>query len=150
LEKTGAPALRTVSAMNTHLSHIALWVRDQDEAAAFYTEKLGFEVREDVTLAEFGGYRWLTVGQPENADFALSLNKPGPPFDDDKVDAINKLMADGMLTGLFFATDDIQAVHEQLKSRGVEIEQAPTQQPYGTEIVLRDPSGNSIRYVQRA
>jgi catechol 2,3-dioxygenase-like lactoylglutathione lyase family enzyme len=144
------PALPTVSAMNTHLSHIALWVRDQDEAAAFYTEKLGFEVREDVTLAEFGGYRWLTVGQPENADFALSLNKPGPPFDDDKVDAINKLMADGMLTGLFFATDDIQAVHEQLKSRGVEIEQAPTQQPYGTEIVLRDPSGNSIRYVQRA
>jgi catechol 2,3-dioxygenase-like lactoylglutathione lyase family enzyme len=136
--------------MNTHLSHIALWVRDQDEAAAFYTEKLGFEVREDATLAEFGGYRWLTVGQPENADFALSLNKPGPPFDDDKVDAINKLMADGMLTGLFFATDDVQAVHEQLKSRGVEIEQAPTQQPYGTEIVLRDPSGNSIRYVQRA
>jgi catechol 2,3-dioxygenase-like lactoylglutathione lyase family enzyme len=136
--------------MNTHLSHIALWVHDHDEAAAFYTEKLGFEVREDVTLAEFGGYRWLTIGQPGNADFALSLNKPGPPFDDDKVDAINKLMADGMLTGLFFATDDVQAVHEQLKSRGVEIEQAPTQQPYGTEIVLRDPSGNSIRYVQRA
>jgi catechol 2,3-dioxygenase-like lactoylglutathione lyase family enzyme len=135
--------------MNTHLSHIALWVHDHDEAAAFYTEKLGFEVREDVTLAEFGGYRWLTIGQPGNADFALSLNKPGPPFDDDKVDAINKLMADGMLTGLFFATDDVQAVHEQLKSRGVEIEQAPTQQPYGTEIVLRDPSGNSIRYVQR-
>jgi catechol 2,3-dioxygenase-like lactoylglutathione lyase family enzyme len=134
--------------MNQHLSHIALWVRDQDEAAAFYTDKLGFEVRDDVTLPEFGNYRWLTVGPPEKPDFALALNVPGPPFDADKVEAVNKLMADGMLTGLFFATDDIQASHEQLKSRGVEIEQEPTQMPYGIEIILRDPSGNSIRYVQ--
>jgi catechol 2,3-dioxygenase-like lactoylglutathione lyase family enzyme len=135
--------------MNQHLSHIGLWVRDKDEAVAFYTEKLGFEVREDVTLAELGGYRWVTVGPPENPDFALALNDPGPPFDADKVEALNALMADGLLSGLFFATDDIQATHEQLESRGVEIEQAPTQQPYGTEIILRDPSGNSIRYVQR-
>ena len=135
--------------MNQHLSHIGLWVHDHDAAIAFYTEKLGFEVREDVSLPELGGYRWVTVGPPENPDFALAMNVPGPPFDADKVEAINKLMADGMLSGVFFATDDVQAVHEQLKSRGVPIEQAPTQQPYGTEIVLRDPSGNSIRYVQR-
>jgi catechol 2,3-dioxygenase-like lactoylglutathione lyase family enzyme len=135
--------------MNQHLSHISLWVRDQDEAAAFYTEKLGFEVREDVSLPELGGYRWLTVGPAENPDFALSLNTPGPPFDADKVEAINTLMAAGMITGLFFATDDAQATYEQLKSRGVEIDQGPTQVPYGTEIVLSDPSGNSIRYVQR-
>ena len=136
--------------MNTHLSHISLWVHDQDEALAFYTEKLGFEVREDATLPEFGDYRWLTIGPPENKDFALSLNKPGPPFDADKVEALNKLMADGLLEGLFFATDDIEATHEQLKSRGVAIQQPPTQQPYGMEIVLADPSGNSIRYVQRS
>jgi catechol 2,3-dioxygenase-like lactoylglutathione lyase family enzyme len=135
--------------MNQHLSHIALWVHDHDAAAAFYTEKLGFEVREDVTVPEFGNYRWLTVGPPEKPDFALSLNVPGPPFDADKVEAINKLMADGMLSGLFFGTDDVEGIHQQLKSRGVEIEQEPTQQPYGKEIVLRDPSGNSIRYVQR-
>ena len=73
---------------------------------------------------------------------------PGPPFDADKVEAINTLMAAGMLSGLFFATDDIQATHEQLKSRGIKIEQEPTPMPYGTEIVLNDPSGNSIRYVQ--
>jgi catechol 2,3-dioxygenase-like lactoylglutathione lyase family enzyme len=134
--------------MNQHLSYIAVWVRDQDEAVAFYTQKLGFEVRDDVTLEELGGYRWLTIGEPGKPDFALALNVPGPPFEADKVEAINTLMAAGMLSGLFFATDDAQATHEQLKSRGVEIEQEPTQVPYGTEIVLRDPSGNSIRYVQ--
>ena len=138
----------TVDAMNQHLSYIALWVRDQDEAVAFYTQKLGFEVRDDTTLPELGNYRWVTVGPPEKPDFAIALNVPGPPFDADKVEAIKTLMAAGMLTGMFFATDDIQASHEQLKSRGVAIEQEPTQMPYGTEIVLRDPSGNSIRYVQ--
>jgi catechol 2,3-dioxygenase-like lactoylglutathione lyase family enzyme len=148
LKKTAGGTLRTVSAMNQHLSYIALWVHDQDAAVAFYTQKLGFEVRDDVTLPELGGYRWVTIGPPEKPDFALALNVPGPPFDDDKVEAINKLMADGMLSGLFFATDDVQASYEQLKGRGVEIEREPTQQPYGTEIVLRDPSGNSIRYVQ--
>jgi catechol 2,3-dioxygenase-like lactoylglutathione lyase family enzyme len=136
--------------MAQHLAHIGLWVRDQEEAVTFYTQKLGFEVREDVSLPELGGYRWVTVGPPENADFALALNAPGPPFDADKVDALNKLMVDGMLGGIFFATDDVQASYDDLKSRGVEIEKAPTQMPYGTEIVLRDPSGNSIRYVQRA
>ncbi len=134
----------------SHLSHIGLWVRDQDEAVAFYTGKLGFEVRDDVTLPELGGYRWVTVGPPEKPDFALALNVAGPPFDADKVEALNKLMADGMLGGLFFATEDIQASYEQLKSRGAQIDQEPTQQPYGTEIVLHDPSGNSIRYVQAA
>jgi catechol 2,3-dioxygenase-like lactoylglutathione lyase family enzyme len=148
LEKTGARALPTVLLMNQHLSYIAVWVQDQDEAVAFYTEKLGFEVRDDVSLPELGNYRWVTVGPPEKPDFALALNVPGPPFDADKVEAIKRLMADGMLGGLFFATDDIQASHEQLKSRGVNIEQEPTQMPYGMEIVLRDPSGNSIRYVQ--
>ena len=138
----------TVDAMNQHLSYIALWVRDQDEAVAFYTQKLGFEVRDDTTLPELGNYRWVTVGPPEKPDFAIALNVPGPPFDADKVEAIKTLMAAGMLTGMFFATDDIQASHEQLKSRGVAIEQEPTQMPYGTEIVLSDPSGNSIRYVQ--
>jgi catechol 2,3-dioxygenase-like lactoylglutathione lyase family enzyme len=136
--------------MAQHLSHIGLWVRDQDEAVTFYTQKLGFEVREDVSLPELGGYRWVTVGPAENGEFALALNVPGPPFDADKVEAIRSLMSAGMLGGLFFATDDAQATYDELKRRGVEIEQAPTQVPYGTEIVLRDPSGNSIRYVQRA
>jgi len=134
--------------MNQHLSFIGQWVHNQDEAVAFYTEKLGFELRADVTLEELGGYRWVTVGPPENKDFALALNVPGPPFDADKVEAINTLMSAGMLGGLFFATDDIQATHEQLKSRGVKIDQPPTQVPYGIEIVVTDPSGNSIRYVQ--
>jgi catechol 2,3-dioxygenase-like lactoylglutathione lyase family enzyme len=150
LEKTASDVLPTVLVMNQHLSYIGQWVRDLDEAIAFYTEKLGFELREDLTLPELGEYRWVTVGPPEKPDFALALNVPGPPFDADKVEAVKTLMAAGMLGGLFFATDDIEASHEQLKSRGVEIQQPPTQMPYGIEIVLSDPSGNSIRYVQRA
>jgi catechol 2,3-dioxygenase-like lactoylglutathione lyase family enzyme len=148
-EKTAWRFVLTVGAMNEHLSHIGLWVRHQDEAAAFFTDKLGFEVREDVTLAEMGGYRWLTVGPPERPDFALALNVPGPPFPAEQVEPLKKLMADGLLGGIFFSTDDCRATYEQLKTRGAEIEQEPTQQPYGIEIVLRDPSGNSIRYVQR-
>jgi catechol 2,3-dioxygenase-like lactoylglutathione lyase family enzyme len=135
--------------MSQHLSHIGLWVHDQDEAISFYTQKLGFDVREDVSLPELGGYRWVTVGPPENRDFALALNVPGPPFDADKVQSLQTLMTAGMLGGLFFATDDAQATYDELKGRGAEIDQAPTQVPYGTEIVLHDPSGNSIRYVQR-
>jgi predicted enzyme related to lactoylglutathione lyase len=141
--------LLTVAGMSQHLSHIGLWVHDQDEAISFYTQKLSFDVREDVSLPELGGYRWVTVGPPENRDFALALNVPGPPFDADKVTALQTLMTAGMLGGLFFATDDAQATYDELKSRGAEIDQAPTQVPYGTEIVLSDPSGNSIRYVQR-
>jgi catechol 2,3-dioxygenase-like lactoylglutathione lyase family enzyme len=54
-------------------------VHDQDEALAFYTEKLGWEVRSDVTLPEVGNYRWLTVGPPGQAEVALVLNAiPGP------------------------------------------------------------------------
>jgi predicted enzyme related to lactoylglutathione lyase len=133
--------------MTQHLSNIGLWVRDQDEAAAFYTEKLGFEIRDDVTLPEFNNYRWLTVASP-GQDVALALNVPGPPFDADKVEAIRRLMADGMLGGLFIATDDCQASYEEVRSRGVQFDAPPTQQPYGLEAILHDPSGNSIRLVQ--
>jgi catechol 2,3-dioxygenase-like lactoylglutathione lyase family enzyme len=134
------------------LSHVNVWVRDQDEALAFYTEKLGFEVREDVTLPELGEFRWLTVGPAGQDDVALALMAiPGPPvFDPETSEQVKSLMAKGAAGGLFFATDDCRATYEDLKGRGVEFTEEPSERPYGIDAGLRDPSGNAIRMVQRS
>jgi catechol 2,3-dioxygenase-like lactoylglutathione lyase family enzyme len=132
------------------LTNVQVWVHDQDEALAFYTEKLGLELRDDVTVPEMGNFRWLTVGVPGQSDVAIALMAvPGPPvFDDETREQIKALMAKGAATGLFFATDDVRATYEQLKSRGVEFQQEPTEQPYGIDAGFRDPSGNQMRMAQ--
>jgi catechol 2,3-dioxygenase-like lactoylglutathione lyase family enzyme len=132
------------------LTHVNLYVHDQDEALAFYTEKVGLELRDDVTLPELGGFRWLTVGPPGQDDIAITLmSVPGPPvFDADTQAKINELVGKGVLGGLFFTVDDCQATFEELKRRGVEFAQEPTQQPYGLDAAFRDPSGNQIRMMQ--
>ena len=131
------------------LSNINVWVHDQDEALAFYTEKLGMEIRDDVTLPELGDFRWLTVGLP-GQDVALALMAvPGPPvFDEETSQQIKALMAKGAAGGLFFSTDDARGTYEELKKRGVEFGQEPTEQPYGIDAGFRDPSGNQARMVQ--
>ena len=98
-------------------TRVQVWVHDQDEALAFYTEKLGMEVREDVTVPELGNFRWLTVGMP-GQDVAITLMAvPGPPvFDEETRSQINALLAKGASGGLFFATDDCRASYEELKS----------------------------------
>jgi catechol 2,3-dioxygenase-like lactoylglutathione lyase family enzyme len=135
--------------MLKQLTNVQVWVHDQDDALAFYTEKLGMELREDVTVPEMGNFRWLTVGVP-GQDVAITLMAvPGPPvFDDDTREKITALMAKGASGGLFFSTDDCRATYEQLKSRGVEFSQEPTERPYGIDAGFRDPSGNSMRVAQ--
>ena len=137
--------------MLKQLTNVQVWVHDQDEALAFYTEKLGLELRDDVTVPELGNFRWLTVGVPGQPDVAITLMAvPGPPvFDESTREQIHALMAKGASGGLFFATDDCRASYEQLKSRGVEFQQEPTEQPYGIHAGFRDPSGNSMRMVQQ-
>lgn len=137
--------------MIKQLTNTQVWVHDQDEALAFYTEKLGFELREDVTVPELGNFRWLAVGVPGQPDVAITLMAvPGPPvFDEDTRKKILELVSKGAATGLFFATDDIHGTYEELKSRGVEFQQEPTEQPYGIDAGLRDPSGNSMRVMQQ-
>jgi predicted enzyme related to lactoylglutathione lyase len=131
------------------LANVSVWVHDQDEALAFYTEKLGLEVREDVTVPEMGNFRWLTVGLPGQSDIALALMAIPPVFEQETQDQLRALMAKGVVSGLFFSTDDCQASYEELKSRGVEFRQEPTEQPYGIDASFRDPSGNEIRMAQR-
>ncbi|MDX6413846.1 MAG: hypothetical protein QOH23_1256 [Gaiellaceae bacterium] len=136
--------------MLTNLSNVNVWVTDQDEALAFYTEKLGMELREDVTMPEMGNFRWLTVGVPGQPDVALALMAvPGPPvFEEETRAQIHALLAKGAAGGLFFAADDVKATYEELRGRGVEFQQEPTEQPYGIDAGFRDPSGNSMRMAQ--
>jgi predicted enzyme related to lactoylglutathione lyase len=127
-----------------------LWVHDQDEALAFYTDKLGWEVRADVTLAELGDFRWLTVGPAGQDDFDVVLMAiPGPPvMDEATANQIRDLMGKGFAGTVFLSTDDAYASYEELKARGVEFTEAPEERPYGIDSGFRDPSGNSIRLTQ--
>ena len=135
--------------MFKQLTHAQIWVTDQDEALAFYTEKLGMELREDVTVPEMGNFRWLSVGVP-GQDVSITLMAvPGPPvFEEETRNQIHALLAKGAAGGLFFSTDDCRASYEELKKRGVEFAQEPTEQPYGIDAGIRDPSGNHFRMVQ--
>jgi catechol 2,3-dioxygenase-like lactoylglutathione lyase family enzyme len=137
--------------MLKQLTHVQVWVHDQDEALAFYTDKLGMEVREDVTVPEMGNFRWLSVGIP-GQDVAITLMAiPGPPvFDEETRQTIHKLLATGASGGLFFSTDDAEKSYDELKSRGVEFTQEPTEQPYGIDAGFRDASGNHFRMAQRS
>jgi catechol 2,3-dioxygenase-like lactoylglutathione lyase family enzyme len=127
-----------------------LWVHDQDEALAFYTDKLGFEVRADVTLPEMGDFRWLTVSPPGQEDVAIVLMAiPGPPvMDEETARQIEELMAKGFAGTAFLTTDDCRSEYEQLKARGVEFTETPEERPYGIDCGFRDPSGNSIRLTE--
>ncbi len=132
------------------IANAQLWVHDQEEALAFYTEKVGLEVRADVTLAEMGDFRWLTVGPPGQEDVAIVLMAiPGPPMiDEATVGEIENLMAKGFCGTVFLTTDDCRASYEELKSRGVEFTEAPEERPYGIDSGFRDPSGNAIRLTE--
>ena len=138
--------------MLKQLTNAQVWVHDQDEALDFYTAKLGLELREDVTVPELGNFRWLSVGVPGQPDVAITLMAiPGPPvFDAETQEAIKTLVAKGAASGLFFATDDVHGTYEELKNRGVEFSQEPTEQPYGVDAGFRDPSGNQMRVAQRS
>jgi catechol 2,3-dioxygenase-like lactoylglutathione lyase family enzyme len=135
--------------MLKQLTHVNVWVDDQDEALAFYTEKLGMELRDDVTLPELGNFRWLTVGLP-GQDVALALmTVPGQPvFEPETQAQIKALVAKGAAGGLFFSTGDCKATFEELKRLGVEFSQEPAQQPHGVDAGFRDSSGNQIRMLQ--
>ena len=132
------------------IANAQLWVQDQEEALAFWTEKVGFEVRADVTLPEMGDFRWLTVGPPGQEDVAVVLMTiPGEPMIDPATqEQIRDLAAKGFAGTVFLTTDDCRAEYERLVARGVEFTEAPEERPYGIDAGFRDPSGNAIRLTQ--
>lgn len=133
------------------IGNAQLWVHDQEVALKFWTEKVGMEVREDVSFPEeMGSFRWLTVGPPGQDDVAIVLmTPPGPPImDDDTRNQVLDLTAKGFAGTVFLVTDDVQARYEELTARGVEYNEPPNQMPYGIDSGFRDPSGNSVRLTQ--
>lgn len=137
--------------MIQRISHAGIWVLDQDRAKAFYTEKLGFEVKNDATLEDFGDFRWLTVapkGQPD-FEFILMAVQPSPTMDEVTCDTIRGLVQKGTFGSGVLETADCQKTYEELSARGVEFPQPPTERPYGVEAVLKDDSGNWFSLTQR-
>ncbi len=131
------------------LANAQLWVQDQEEALAFYTEKVGMEIRADVTLPELADFRWLTVGMPDQDVSIVLMAIPGPPvMDPETAEQVHDLMSKGFAGTVFLETDDCQASYEELKGRGVEFTEAPEKRPYGIDSGFRDPSGNSLRLTE--
>ena len=128
-----------------------LWVHDQDVALNYWTEKVGMEVRQDVSLPELQ-FRWLTVGPPGQDDLSIVLMAiPGPPVMDHATrDQVNEVMAKGFAGTVFLTTDDCQGTFDKMKARGVQFTEEPHQMPYGIDCGFRDPSGNSVRLTQLA
>jgi len=129
-----------------------LWVHDHHEALEFYVGKLGWEIRADVTMAELGGFRWLTVSPPSQPDFSVVLMTiPGAPvMDSETADQVRSLMAKGFAGSVFLTTDDIDGDYKRLSAAGVEYTSPPTDVPYGRDCGIRDPSGNHLRLAQMA
>jgi catechol 2,3-dioxygenase-like lactoylglutathione lyase family enzyme len=132
------------------IANAQLWVHDQDEALEFYTQKLGMEVRVDVTLPELGNFRWLTVGPAGQPDFAIVLMAiPGPPvMEPETAEQVKSLMSKGFAGTVFLTTEDCHASYEELKARGVEFTEQPEERLYGIDSGFRDPSGNSLRLTE--
>lgn len=123
-----------------------VYVRDQDEALAFYVEKLGFRVHTDVRN---GDYRWLTVQHPEQPALQLGLFLPGPPaLDAATAETVRAIVAKGAMPPLVMVVDDCRAAHQRMRERGVEFTQEPVER-YGTvDAGFRDPSGNGWKMIQ--
>ena len=132
------------------IANAQLWVHDQDEALAFYTEKVGMEVRADVTVPELGNFRWLAVSPANQPDVSIVLMAiPGPPvMDAETAEEVRSLMSKGFAGTIFLTTDDCQASYEELRGRGVDFVEEPEERPYGIDSAFRDPSGNNIRLTQ--
>jgi catechol 2,3-dioxygenase-like lactoylglutathione lyase family enzyme len=131
--------------MINSISHTYVWVEDQDRALSFYTEKLGFEARDDIRI---GDRRWVTVGHPTHPELRLVLSPIGPPLHPETVEHIREMLARGDIIGGGFSTDDCRKTYEELAAKGVTFVKQPEERPYGVEAVLQDDSGNLWGLVQ--
>lgn len=127
------------------VSVVGVYVRDQDEALAFY-EKVGFRVHTD---ARNGSYRWLTVQHPDQPSFQLGLFVPGPPVHDAATAAaLAELVAKGAMPALVLTVDDCRAAHARMAAAGVEFTQEPIDRFGTVDAGFRDPSGNGWKLIQ--
>jgi catechol 2,3-dioxygenase-like lactoylglutathione lyase family enzyme len=132
--------------MITNISIVSVFVKDVDESKSFYTEILGFQPQDDITLGE--GYRWCTVVHPNQPELMVNLSVPGPPLTPDLVEAMRRAQDEGGLPGLGLRVDDCQRTFEELSAKGVQFIQEPEKRPYGVEALCRDNSGNWLVLVE--
>jgi catechol 2,3-dioxygenase-like lactoylglutathione lyase family enzyme len=132
--------------MITNISLITLWVTDQDAARDFYVTKLGFVPKADVSMGD--GFRWVTIGHPDQPELEVTLMVPGPPLDPDMAEAIERSLAKGTMGGFGLNTDDCQKTYKELSAQGIEFTQPPSERPYGVEALMRDNSGNWLVLVE--
>jgi len=132
--------------MITHISIVSVFVKDIDESKRFYTDILGFEAKDDVTLGD--GYRWCTIVHPNQPELMVSLSVPGPPHPPELVEAMKRAQDQGSMHGLGLNVDDCQKTYEELTAKGVVFLQPPSKRPYGTEALCRDNSGNWLVLVE--
>lgn len=128
--------------MIQRLSHATIYVLDQDEALDFYTNKLGFEVRNDVKMD--GGFRWITVSPPGQPDLEIILmgTTPGGVWDEETANTMRELIKKGSIGPGVFGTSDCRKTYEELSAKGVEFVKPPTEEFYGVEAIMKDNSGN--------
>lgn len=132
--------------MNQGVEVVGLYVRDQDEALAFYVDKLGFRVHTDMRNGE---YRWLTVQHPDQSFFQLGLFKPGPPvLDAATAQSVRGIVAKGAMPPLVLVVDDCRAAYERMRAKGVEFTQEPVDRFGTVDAGFRDPSGNGWKMIQ--
>lgn len=139
-----------MATMFTNLSHVFLWVRDQQEGKDFYVDKLGFAVGTDVTLDQYGGMRWLTVVAPGGVEIVLSPVDGSVVHDPDGPAFLREMLSKGLGSGGIVTVADCRASYDELRGRGVEFSEEPTEHFYGVDAAFRDPSGNQWRMVQPA
>lgn len=132
--------------MSQGIDVVGIYVRDQDEALAFYVGKLGFEVHADVRN---GPFRWLTVRHPDQPSFQLGLFAPGPPLHDAATaQTLREMVAKGAMPPLVLRVDDCRAAHKRLQAAGVEFTQEPVERYGSVDAGFRDPSGNGWKLIE--
>jgi catechol 2,3-dioxygenase-like lactoylglutathione lyase family enzyme len=128
--------------MISRMSHVSIYVLNQDSAYEFYVNKLGFKVHTDAPMGE--GARWLTITPPEQPDLEITLMPiaEGMMFSKESAAVMKELVRKGTFGFGVFECKDIFATHEELKAKGVEFVKEPKKEFYGVEALFKDDSGN--------
>ncbi|OQP57834.1 glyoxalase [Niastella vici] len=133
--------------MISKMTHVTVYVLDQESAFDFYTNKLGFKVVTDVPMGKDG--RWLTVSPPEQPGFEIVLFPVAKSnMSKETADTLRELVKKGTFGIAVFTCRDIFATYEELRVKGVEFTKVPTKEFYGTEAIFKDDSGNWFSLAQ--
>jgi predicted enzyme related to lactoylglutathione lyase len=146
MEKQPGPPPPSLVGMTIALQYCNVTVNDVDESLGFYRDALGLEVRNDVAS---GGFRWVTLGSPDQPGVDIVLSEPHAGRSQADGDALQELLTKGVLPMTIFRVDNLDVAFEKVRESGAEVLQEPMDQPWGPrDCAFRDPSGNMVRMSQ--